>query len=66
MSSLPPAGQPGGRGHACDLRGRLDITVYRWDAGGYWGTRATQKTVWPKGGRMKRSMSRVVGTTVLS
>ena len=30
------------------------------------GTRATQKTVCPKGGRMKRSMNRVSGTTVRS
>ncbi len=30
------------------------------------GTRATQKTVWPNGGRMNRSISRVAGTTVRS
>ncbi len=33
---------------------------------GYLGTRATQKTVCPNGGRTKRSMRRVRGTTVRS
>ena len=35
-------------------------------APGYSGTRATQKTVWPNGGRITFSMARVVGTTVRS
>ncbi|GII93310.1 hypothetical protein Ssi02_35410 [Sinosporangium siamense] len=50
----PPAGLPGvvcGKG----VKGA-----------GQPGTRATQKTVWPNGGRTKRSMRRVAGTTVRS